>query len=379
MNKGLSMIGGIGLGAGLEYLFDPEMGDRRRAMIRDKAVEALNKAEEAIEVTAKDVQNRVAGLVSELRSRVTEMGEEISDEVLEARIRAKLGMVSAHPGAIEIRVNNGQVTLSGPILAEESERVLSAISAIKGVSGVENQLESHETADNVPSLQGGRRRMQPFELMRENWSPSARTLMGFTGTVLTLYGLRRDGFFRTMVGTVGLGIVARSITNMPMKQMVGIGAGPDVIDVQKTIAIAAPVEKVFEFWNNFQNFPKFMANVREVQLKEEGKSHWVVSGPAGIPVEWDAEITERIPNKLIAWKTVPGSVVEHAGVVRFDSNSDGTTRVDIKMSYNPPAGALGHVVATLFGADPKSEMDADLARMKTLIETGIRPHDAAAA
>lgn len=49
------------------------------------------------------------------------------------------------------------------------------------------------------------------------------------------------------------------------------------------------------------------------------------------------------------------------------------------MSYNPPAGAIGHVVASLFGADPKSEMDADLARMKTLIETGIRPHDAAAA
>lgn len=379
MNKGLSMIGGIGLGAGLEYLFDPEMGDRRRAMVRDKAVEALNKAEEAIEVTAKDLQSRVTGLVSELRSRVMEMGEEISDEVLEARIRAKLGMVSAHPGAIEIRVNNGQVTLSGPILAEEAERVLSAISSIKGVSGVENQLESHETADNIPSLQGGRWRIQPFELMRENWSPPARTLMGFTGTVLTLYGLRRDGFFRTMVGTVGLGIVARSITNMPMKQMVGIGAGPDVIDVQKTIDIAAPVEKVFEFWNNFQNFPKFMANVREVQMKEEGKSHWVVAGPAGIPVEWDAEITERIPNKLIAWKTVPGSVVEHAGVVRFDSNPDGTTRVDIKMSYNPPAGALGHVIATLFGADPKSEMDADLARMKTLIETGIRPHDAAAA
>lgn len=104
-----------------------------------------------------------------------------------------------------------------------------------------------------------------------------------------------------------------------------------------------------------------------------------MSGPAGVPVEWDAEITERIPNKTIAWKTVPGATVEHAGIVRFDPNPDGTTRVEIRMSYNPPAGAIGHVVASLFGADPKSEMDADLARMKTLIETGIRPHDAAAA
>jgi uncharacterized membrane protein len=379
MNKGLSVIAGIGLGAGLEYLFDPERGNRRRAVIRDKTVRALNKTGDAIEATARDLQHRLIGTVSELRSRITEAGEEVSDELLEARVRAELGMVSAHPGAIEVRVNNGRVTLSGPILAEEVDSVLSALSSVRGVKGVENQLEVHQTAENVPSLQGVTPRQQRFELMQENWSPAARTLMGFTGTVLTLYGLRRDGFFRTIVGTVGLGILARSVTNMPMKRIVGVGAGRRAVDVQKTINIAGPVEKVFEFWDHFQNFPKFMSNVRDVQPKGENRSHWVVSGPAGVPVEWDAEITERIPNQVIAWKSVPGSTVEHAGIVRFDSNRDGTTRVDIRMSYNPPAGAIGHAVASLFGADPKSEMDADLARMKTLIETGIRPHDAAAA
>jgi uncharacterized membrane protein/gas vesicle protein len=385
MNKGLSVIAGIGLGAGLEYLFDPERGNRRRAMIRDKTVRALNKTGDAVEATARDLQHRLIGTISELRSRITEAGEEVSDELaesthkLEARVRAELGMVSAHPGAIEVRVNNGRVTLSGPILAEEVDSVLSALSSVRGVKEVENQLEVHRTAENVPSLQGGTPHQQRFELMQEHWSPAARTLMGFTGTVLTLYGLRRDGFFRTIVGTVGLGILARSVTNMPMKRIVGVGAGRRAIDVQKTINIAAPAEKVFEFWSHFQNFPKFMSNVREIQLKGENQSHWVVAGPAGVPVEWDAVITERIPNQVIAWKTVPGSTVEHAGIIRFDSNPDGTTRVDIRMSYNPPAGAIGHVVASLFGADPKSEMDADLARMKTLIETGIRPHDAAAA
>lgn len=385
MNKGLSMIGGIGLGAGLAYLFDPEMGNRRRAMIRDKAVRALNKTGDAVESSARDLQHRFIGTVSELRSRVTEVGEEVSDELaesthrLEARVRAKLGMVSSHPGAIELRVDNGRVTLSGPILSDEVDPVFSAISSVRGVKGVENQLEVHQTADDVPSLQGGTRRRRQFELMQENWSPAARTMMGMTGTLLTFYGLRRDGFFRTIVGTIGLGILARSVTNMPMKRIVGIGAGHRAVDVQKTIHIAAPVEKVFEFWDHFQNFPKFMSNVREVLPKGENRSHWVVSGPAGVPVEWDAEITERIPNQVVAWKTVPGSTVDHAGIVRFDSESDGTTRVNIRMSYNPPAGAIGHVVASLFGADPKSEMDADLARMKTLIETGIRPHDAAAA
>ena len=379
MNKGLSMIGSVGLGAGLEYLFDPEMGNGRRAMIRDKAVRALNKTGDAVESAARDLQQRVIGTVSELRSRMTEVGEEVSDELLEARIRAKIGMISAHPGAIEIRADGGRVTVSGPILAEEVDPVLSAVSSIRGVSGVENQLEVHQTAENVPSLQGGTRRMQQFELMQENWSPTARTMMGITGTALTLYGLRREGFFRTIVGTIGLGVLTRSITNLPMKQIAGVGAGRRAVDVQKTIHIAAPVEKVFSFWDNFQNFPKFMSNVREVQMKEDGKSHWVVAGPAGVPVEWDAVITERIPNQLIAWKTVPGSVVEHAGTVRFNSNPDGSTRVDIRMAYNPPAGAIGHVIASIFGADPKSEMDDDLDRMKTLIEAGVRPHDAAAA
>ncbi len=379
MNKGLSMIGGVGLGAALAYLYDPEMGNRRRALIRDKAVKALNKTEEALEASTKDLQHRVVGTVSELRSRVAEVGEEVSDELLEARVRAKIGRVSSHPGAIEVRVDNGRVTLSGPILAEEVDPVLSAISSVRGVKGVENQLEVHETADHVPDLQGGTPRREQSEWMQENWSPATRMMMGMTGTVLAVYGLKREGFFRTVIGAFGLGILARSIANMPVKRIVGVGAGPRVVDIQKTINIAAPVEKVFEFWNNFQNFPKFMANVREIHVTGERQSHWVVAGPAGVPVEWDAEITERIPNRLIAWKTVPGSTVEHAGVVRFDSNPDGTTRVDIKMAYNPPAGAIGHVVAALFGADPKSEMDADLNRMKTLIETGIRPHDAAAA
>jgi uncharacterized membrane protein len=63
--------------------------------------------------------------------------------------------------------------------------------------------------------------------------------------------------------------------------------------------------------------------------------------------------------------------------VRFDPNGNGGTRLDIQLCYVPVAGALGHAVAKVFGADPKSEMDADLMCMKTLIETGRRPHDAA--
>jgi uncharacterized membrane protein len=70
-----------------------------------------------------------------------------------------------------------------------------------------------------------------------------------------------------------------------------------------------------------------------------------------------------------------GSPVEHAGTIRLQSMREGGTRMHIRMSYNPPAGALGHVVAKLFGADPKSEMDEDLLRLKTTLESGKAPRE----
>lgn len=203
--------------------------------------------------------------------------------------------------------------------------------------------------------------------------------MGTVGALVSFYGMKRRGLFRAAAGTVGLGMMARALTNMPVKRLVGIGAGYRAVYIKKTINIAAPVEKVFEFWENVENLPKFMRNVRQIRKKGEDLSHWVLAGPAGIPVEWDAVRTQRVPNKILAWKTLPGSIVEHAGIIHFDPNPDGNTRVDIHMSYNPPAGAIGHIVATLFGADPKRELDEDIVRMKTFIEKGILPRDAAAA
>src|SRR5262249_62352475 len=109
----------------------------------------------------------------------------------------------------------------------------------------------------------------------------------------------------------------------------------------------------------------------------EGLSHWIVSGPAGLPIEWTAEITRQVPNKLLAWKSLPGSTVRHGGVVHFEPIQEGGTRVHIEMCYHPIGGAIGHALARLLGSDPKSEMDADLLRMKTFIEKGRPPHDAA--
>jgi uncharacterized membrane protein len=82
-------------------------------------------------------------------------------------------------------------------------------------------------------------------------------------------------------------------------------------------------------------------------------------------------------NREMTWRAVEGSDVDHTGRVRFEPDGSGS-RVHVQMKYAPPGGVIGHVVAKAFGVDPKSEMDEDLLRLKSMIETGRVPHDAAA-
>jgi uncharacterized membrane protein len=87
-------------------------------------------------------------------------------------------------------------------------------------------------------------------------------------------------------------------------------------------------------------------------------------------VQWDAELIELQPNELVAWRSARGAAVENAGRVRFTRNEQGGTRVEVQLSYHPPGGRLGHLLATLLGAGPKKLMDDDLVRLKSLIELG---------
>jgi uncharacterized membrane protein len=96
----------------------------------------------------------------------------------------------------------------------------------------------------------------------------------------------------------------------------------------------------------------------------DGRSHWVVKGPAGTTLEWDAEVINDKPNELIAWRTVPGARVDHAGSVRFEPQAGGGTLVRVSLQYNPPGGELAHLVSALFGADPGERIQEDLERLK---------------
>jgi uncharacterized membrane protein len=358
------------------YFLDPHEGRRRRARTRDKVIHAGKKLNDAGKVTARDTVQRAYGVLASARKLFQH--EEVEDAVLAERVRAELGRIVSHPHAVEVSADRGHVTLSGPILAEEVRPLLRCVRGVPGVKAVSDRLTVYEDseAQHVSALQGGESRQGArFELLQQNWSPAARLAVGTAGAGLMAASLRARAGARALLGATGGALVARALTNRSLSSLLGMSDASDGIAVQKTLHIAAPVDEVFAFWTDYQNFPRFMHNVREVEVRE-GVSHWVVAGPAGVPVQWNARIVELEPNALLRWRSTSGSAVKHEGCVRFEENRGGT-RVTVQLRYVPPGGAFGHAVASLFGADPKSEMDADLLRMKSTIETGRPPHDAA--
>lgn len=363
-----NLIGGVMLGAGAMYLLDPERGARRRSLLRDQIVHAGNKLGDGMSATARDTRNRAVGVAAELKSRFKE--DQADDSVLHERVRSAIGRVVAHPSAISVTVFDGLVTLSGDVLAEELDHLIRRVEEVRGVRQVRNELRMHTDANGVPSLQGGRQREQRPELLQENWAPAIRLIMGVAGSFMVLRGVRSKGALGRTLAAAGVGLISRAVSNLPVSRLVGTGAGRRAVDIQKTMRVNAPVEQVWELWSNFEQFPRFMSHLREVRKTGENRSHWVAAGPAGVSVEWDAVVTEWVPNELIAWKSVEGSTVQTAGRVRFRPLPDGGTEIDVQMSYNPPAGALGHGVASIFGSDAKQAMDEDMVRLKSLLEEG---------
>jgi hypothetical protein len=294
-NRFALMIG-AGVGAGLMYLYDPQMGRRRRALTRDRFIRLGHRIDDSIDVTARDFTNRAVGLWAEMQSCMTSDG--VSDEVLAERVRSRLGGLVSHTSALDVRAEQGRVTLSGPVLRGEVGSLLKEVAAVRGVRDLENRLEVHDEPGNIPGLQGqpvrrpsGRR----LDVLRVGWSPTTRLLIGSAGGALATYGAGRRDAFGSALGLSGLTVFVRAITNIELKRLLGVGAGRRAIDVQKTINLNAPVERVFRLWTNYQNFPHFMSDVRDVKDLGDGRSHWTVAGPAGTSVEWDAVITSFTP------------------------------------------------------------------------------------
>jgi uncharacterized membrane protein len=143
------------------------------------------------------------------------------------------------------------------------------------------------------------------------------------------------------------------------------------MQARTAVTIKRPVEEVYGFWRDFTNLPSFMYHLRSVEPAGNGRSHWTANAPAGATVDWDAELVEDQPNRRIAWASLEGSKVANSGSVAFTPAPGGDgTEVRVELSYDPPGGALGKVVAKLFGEEPQQQITDDLRRLKQVLETG---------
>jgi uncharacterized membrane protein len=185
-------------------------------------------------------------------------------------------------------------------------------------------------------------------------------------TALDLFASRRMSQRSSMTGRMPAAGTGR---------LTGRAAQKRGIYVTRSITVSHPVSEVYSFWHNFENLPRFMDHLESVRTLDERRSHWKARAPAGMTVEWDAEIIEDRPNELIAWRAVENADVPNAGTVRFNpAPGNRGTEITVELRYEPLAGKLGAVVAKLFGEEPGQQIDGDLRRFKQVLETGEVVH-----
>lgn len=239
-----------------------------------------------------------------------------------------------------------------------ARRRASAVDKAVGLAHRTGALLDERTRDLAPT---GER----LDLAKASRSPTGRLLMGALGVGLVGYAIKRRGPLGALLGVAGAALLLREISDRPARGALDVGAGRPIVDFRKTMTVRAPIRDVFLSFIQFESFPRFMSHLRQVETMGDGRMRWTAVDPAGIPVSWDAELTQLVPNEVVAWRSLPGEAIESEGIVRIEEDPEGT-RVHIRLWYAPPAGS----VATLFSADPEHAMDEDLARFRTLIEEG---------
>lgn len=214
----LNLVGsagvGAGLGAGLMYLLDPQVGRRRRAVARDKTVSALHKGGDAVRKTSRDLGNRTKGLVAKAGSRLRRNGDAgVDDQVLRDRVRSKLGRSLTHASVLDVTVEDGRVILVGPVFAHEADRLLDTVRSVKGVKDVECRFDLHEGTEDLSAFQGNGHSTSRFADSR--WvSVATRVLTGSCGSALAVAGLKKKGPLGLALGTLALGLLAHGTANV---------------------------------------------------------------------------------------------------------------------------------------------------------------------
>jgi len=211
MNKITIALAGAGLGAGAMYLLDPSRGRRRRARLAEAASHVSHRAQAVVGMTARDVQHRLSGLAARTLDCLIEE-EAPPDNLLVERVRARLGRLVSHPGAIDVSASGGTVTLKGEVFEAEVDQLIEGVAEVHGVTVVENRLEPHRDAAQVSALQGpGPHTIPAAPAKWFRWTPTTRLIAGAAGLALVALSSPKRPVRGAVTGITGVELIDRAL------------------------------------------------------------------------------------------------------------------------------------------------------------------------
>ncbi|HEX2054994.1 MAG TPA: SRPBCC family protein [Nitrospiraceae bacterium] len=207
-----------------------------------------------------------------------------------------------------------------------------------------------------------------------------RLICGLTGTAFLVHGAKRRGWDGLATALLGGTLLYMGATGRNMLyrnlgiQLVRTTEGGQRCEVIRSMTINRPIGELFAFWRDLRNLPNVMSHLESVELLSDKRSRWKVRAPAGLLVEWDAEIVNEKQDALIAWQSCEGSSIAHWGVVRFNpAPGNRGTEITVALEYEPIGGSTGVALAKLFGEEPSQQIEEDLRRFKQRMEAGEVP------
>ena len=366
-------LGGAALGAVVMYMLDPERGAPRRALSREKLRQLGRQTGQAIDKVVQEVGSSVSQAASSIRDSADVASdnyqESNADDTRAQRHARALGSYPKTGGTDNIH-DTRETRSTRERESSRSHRVEGMLR--QGAQTIRRALSSAPTSEygRTDALTLGATDHSSNGEPQRDASRRGVTLAG--ATILGLGSLMAPRTPLGMaMGLAGLALLLRASGRHPVRAVLSRASHAPPVEVEKTIRIDAAPGQVFDMFANYENFPRFMSNVVEVRDLGERRSHWVVKGPAGSQFAWNAVLTEHDRPHYLAWESEAGAEVEQSGSIQFEPIHSGT-RVTVRMSYRPPAGAVGQALASLLGRDPKRQMDEDLVRMKSLVERGAR-------
>ncbi|MGH9866605.1 MAG: BON domain-containing protein [Candidatus Polarisedimenticolia bacterium] len=212
MKKLAGLCLGMSVGATLMYLFDPSTGNRRRSVMKDKLAHYRHQLREGARATSSDVSHRARGWWAGLLS-VCAAEEDVSDDVLESRVRSRLGRSVSHPSWIRIEADQGQVSVTGHVPNRDREKLHRTVASIRGVRHVDERDLVVDPDDRVPYT--------AVELRRSHghWKPAERLCAVLTGLSLGVAGMANGRFAGKLAALTGLGLCLRGLTNVRLSDM----------------------------------------------------------------------------------------------------------------------------------------------------------------